>query len=73
MDNIFYLVYSLCFYDPNQLNYNQFSEGGENAKKTLVLKVLKETIGKWSKEAKSSLLISEIITLGPFLYRRMLG
>ena len=26
VDNIFHLVYSLCFYSKNQLNYNQFSE-----------------------------------------------
>ena len=40
VDNIFHLVYSLCFYSKNQLNYNQFSEDSENAKKTSVLKGL---------------------------------
>ena len=41
MDNVFYLVYSLCFYSKNQLNYNQFSGGSVNAIKTLVLKGFK--------------------------------
>ena len=41
MEDIFYLVYSVCFYSKNQLNYNQFSEGSENDKKQLVLKGLK--------------------------------
>ena len=40
MVNIFHLVYSLCLYGQNQLNYKQFSEGSENAEKTLVLKGL---------------------------------
>ena len=30
MDNIFHLVYSLCFYDQNWVNFNQFSGCGEN-------------------------------------------
>ena len=41
MDNIFHLIYSFCFYDQNQLNYKQISEGSENSEKTSVLKGLK--------------------------------
>ena len=41
MDNIFHLIYSLCFYGQNLMNYNQYSEGGKNSEKTLVLKGLK--------------------------------
>ena len=44
MLNIFYLVYSLCFYGQNQLNYKQFSKGSKNAEKPLVLKGLKYVI-----------------------------
>ena len=33
-----YIVWG--FYDPNQLNYNQFFESRENTKKSLVLKGL---------------------------------
>ena len=35
MDNISHLVYTLCFYDTNQINYNQLSEGGENGEKNI--------------------------------------
>ena len=40
MDNIFHLAYSFCFCSKDQLNYNKFSEGCENAKNTLILKGL---------------------------------
>ena len=46
MGNIFHLVYSLCFYDKSQLNYNQISEGGKNGKKSSVLKGLKGTLAR---------------------------
>ena len=45
MDNIFHLAYCLCFYERNQLNYNQISEGSINSKKTFVAKVLKKLLG----------------------------
>ena len=49
MDHISHLIYILCSHDQNQLNYNQFSEGVENAEKRLVLKGL-ITGGKKAKE-----------------------
>ena len=44
MENISHLVYGLCFYAQNQLDYNQLSKGGE---KTLVLKGLKWNWWTW--------------------------
>ena len=52
MDNIFHVVYSLSFYDQNQLNYNHLSKGGKNGKKALAMNGLKLELKFWVKNGQ---------------------